>query len=1249
MAHRLLLVLLFTLYSQSISHSDSNTYCIVSSTETTNFCTNAKCNNSNTITLSGVQQAIQKHQDLELYLCSYYFTIGSQYFVNLTSIYIRSEATTSCLDCNGKHYGFFFDNVSNVVVENVIFDHCGFKNAIEEFNIDFDSSIYIRNSWNISLLNVTIRSSSGIGMALVDSRGYIHISNCSFDDNHDPAYQKPGGGIFIESSMSEGTTYNIENCSFTSNGGSRDSEDENHYQCLNRTDFMRGGGIIVYFRAETNNINLTITNCLFKNNTALHGGALYVSFQHSAHNVTVLVDQTDFDGNTAACNGGAVAAGYIHETEKMALNKVNFILCKFLTNSARNGGGVYIYAAPKNETENSDTFEFHNCTWKLNNGMYGAALLIAPFTEKQFFNKGFLPIPLIKDCRFISNNHTVNSELYPKVQYGRGTVYVNSFTIEFHSEVELSENFNSALYLYSSILNVKSKSSILFKNNFGYQGGAIHLRGSSSIHVNDDISITFDSNVAGNKGGAIFHNALIDQSLLTATNCFMKYVGIKQPHYRNITVYFTNNTATPHRADTMHRALEGKSIYLFSAIPCAEIYPGREHLIEALNSIANFTFEGGVQNSTIGTYPSDILVESLPDSMIPGKKEDLNITAVDDTNHPVPLPVYIVGIQHGNITIDPAYTTITNNKIKLRGSPGSSGKITIHSLEREDLAVVFHVSLQECPPGFVYSDETSRCECSSDTTDSVYLGIKRCNLTAHQAILVHGFWAGYIAVEGTEETFRTSHCPRGYCTNNLGKREIILPPGTSVEEINSVICHENRTGVICGECKENTSVYCHAPGTLDCRSDEDCYLGPLWLLLSEILPVTILFLVIILCDIQLTTGALNGFLLYMQIFSTLHITANDFIMFPKFTKKLLNILEFVAFMFKLEFFKSKSLSFCLFKKINSLDLLAIDYLIVMYYLSLVLLTILVLNMRCRKISRFCQRFKKQHSVIHGLSGFLVLCYARTTLATLLILNPTRLYGKGRDGGERVAFYHGGMHFFGPQHRKYAIPALFALVFMTFLPPLLLLVYPLCYKVLALLRLEESKLTKLLCLAIPLEKLKPLFDSFQGEFKDDHRHFAGLYFLYRLLALVIFAFANTLSEFYFFLELLLVLMLALHGWFQPYKKKWPNRLDTYIFTLLLIITRMTQYCHQQSLDLYRYGQFIAVLTTIQVVLAYTPFVFMILYISSKIRVVSCIKYLHSKIKKGKEQEEDMEYWLTIMDEGRHLSLAQKKEGSYHKLE
>ena len=163
--------------------------------------------------------------------------------------------------------------------------------------------------------------------------------------------------------------------------------------------------------------------------------------------------------------------------------------------------------------------------------------------------------------------------------------------------------------------------------------------------------------------------------------------------------------------------------------------------------------------------------------------------------------------------------------------------------------------------------------------------------------------------------------------------------------------------------------------------------------------MTILFVIVILFDVQLTIGALNGFLFYTQISDTLHRAANNFIIVPPVTKTLLSILNFIVSMFNLKFFNAQPFSFCLFEGATSLDVIAFDYITIVYSLFLILFTILVTNTRCYQVSKLFKKLNRKklllsQSTVHGLSGFLIMCYARATTITLKLLTPVWLFGKG---------------------------------------------------------------------------------------------------------------------------------------------------------------------------------------------------------------------------------------------------------------
>ena len=130
---------------------------------------------------------------------------------------------------------------------------------------------------------------------------------------------------------------------------------------------------------------------------------------------------------------------------------------------------------------------------------------------------------MFENCTFVKNlnqrapislEHDANIS-----RYGRGALYINLFKITLSGNTTIANNkYTSAIYLFSSILEIAENSTVLFLENVGYQGGAINLRGFSSIYLNDDTTVTFNGNYAWNSGGAIYHATLIDPSYLSTVN-----------------------------------------------------------------------------------------------------------------------------------------------------------------------------------------------------------------------------------------------------------------------------------------------------------------------------------------------------------------------------------------------------------------------------------------------------------------------------------------------------------------------------------------------------------------------------------------------------------------------------------------------------------------------------------------------------------------------------------------------------------
>lgn len=308
----------------------------------------------------------------------------------------------------------------------------------------------------------------------------------------------------------------------------------------------------------------------------------------------------------------------------------------------------------------------------------------------------------------------------------------------------------------------------------------------------------------------------------------------------------------------------------------------------------------------------------------------------------------------------------------------------------------------------------------------------------------------------------------------------------------------------------------------------------------------------------------------------------------------------------------------------------------------------------------------RNSVIHGLSGFLVLCYGQCIKVSFSILyrqDISLAQGRSRDDLSRV-FFNGNIVHFSREHLVYAIPAILILSVIGILPPLVLLGYPLLNRVFIAFKMENSWIMK--CLN-RTSKLKPLLDSFQGCFKDRFRFFAGIYFFYRWVAVIVYAIVSQLSLFYTVTLLFLILLLMVHCICQPYQKRWHNILDALLFANLIVINGLTSqnyFARRVDVGLY-YGDIIAVSQTIQVILIYLPLLYMAVYITTQLLSKTLCKGVREKPSKedfmlkkigkriyrlsvvstkSEEIEESLPYRLLnkIEDSSFEESLAAKKD-------
>ena len=439
-----------------------------------------------------------------------------------------------------------------------------------------------------------------------------------------------------------------------------------------------------------------------------------------------------------------------------------------------------------------------------------------------------------------------------------------------------------------------------------------------------------------------------------------------------------------------------------------------------------------------------------------------------------------------------------------------------------------------CAPGLVGDP----CECVAQD----YRGLYKCK--KNRAYVIPGYWVG----ECENGTLCTGNCPFGFCLYNKSKAYRL--PG-SVSELDRYICGEARTGVLCGECRPGYSVSYHSY-TYTCTSNDNCKYGWLLYIVSELLPLTVVFTIVMAFNISFTSGAVNGFILFAQLQDSLAIQGDGIIRMPSKTFYFATY-ELIYRFFNFEFFSIEELSFCLWRGARVLDAVAFKFVTIVVGLALMFICVLIMNStRLKKLFSCLRLTTLKSSLIHGLAAFFVMCYSQCARVCYHILGSASLTTKKDFYVKTVVFRSGQLSLFEITHLIYAIPAIFFMFTLLLLPPFVLIMHPLFGKCLACCGISESKFANYCSRLVPIQ----LLDSFQSCFKDEVRFFAGLYFLYRLFPLIAFSLSFNLANFYTALNIFFIFILVIHAIVQPYTRRLHNIIDFLLFGNLATINALT---------------------------------------------------------------------------------------------
>ena len=861
--------------------------------------------------------------------------------------------------------GLLFENSSNIIINSIRFVECGafHTGTSKDYSLSSNtgvmsfiiikSALYFYSCTNVEMFRVEVlNSSQATGVTMYDTDGVVKVSSYTFVNNsvysNGSQCHAGGGGFSVEFTYckpgdttcndtkyydcdckrNKNSCYLFENCTFEGNVATLRTDLTSYIIPVksNHDATGRGGGLSIILKGDAFNNTVCIVNSRFIRNRAVWGGGLRIQISDDAYNNSVSVLRCNFTENYAlpiqitnkeyTGGGGLHVIATVHSSKNINLkSELNAESCIFKFNSALEGGAVIFAMARQNISDFKELMEvsMSNSSFEYNQARLGSAVLVDDFPV---FSYGLLPAVEFYNCSFLGNR--LLSTGTPVHEAGIGAVFINNVLAMFHDYVEFFNNTGSALVVAGTLVNFTGTTA-LFNNNSGINGGAIALRGVSSILIGSNTDMTF-VNHASLHGGAIYNRYIGNEYLESNANCFLRYSEpVLDPREWEVRFNFSGNTA----------GKDGCSIFSTSVYPCnAKWGTSNDDKADTFQWNENWHYENKkctnenlyyteAHNFTLSNNRSSDTVVYF----IPGHHFTLPLQAWDEFNNNVtestvysalilngsdvadidPGFTYITSIATSHQSLHHYFTYITSNYIKLTGEPGNQepepgNNITLElqTSGARSLHVEIKMSILECHPGFfpISSDlpKSTTCECPSESED--YRNLLRCVAKDFLSRIHFHYWYGPVntSTHGGSKNMSTCYLmgstPFAYRSKDanlvVNDRFIDLP--RTIDKVDHKLCGgANRKGVLCGECLDDYAVAVNSPSyecvpcsSIGASATREFVKHLFAYVALTYIPIAIIFLVIIIFNVKLASSAAAGFLLYAQTVSSGYFYATGY-------------------------------------------------------------------------------------------------------------------------------------------------------------------------------------------------------------------------------------------------------------------------------------------------------------------------------------------------------------------------------------
>ena len=1057
---------------------------------------------------------------------------GSNHFVDCRASYeggaIFTYAATVSLPGNNSFElnsattgGGIHAHWSHVSVTNI----CTFKHNVAVFGggIFTDNSTFEFND------TITLRSNQAnyTGGGIYAARSVLYLFGSSFiTTNH---AVRDGGGMYTrDDCVVNFLGLNIyQNNSAGDTGGGisafRSTFSFDGQSTFNSNHAIEGGG----FYAVKSTVNVPGKNILIANSASNHGGGITI-----IHSIVHLNGSTTFKNNSAV-SGGAM---YLGESTVYS-DGSNF----FTKNIANSGGGIYARESVV-KFSGKDMFVANSV------GSKGAAIHTSYSTL------------IFQGSSSFENN---------LAEYGGG-IHSESSNLTF---VHLASSYyakeSPPCINCKSFCNDSSTITIFF-NNTALRGGAQYFDLNSNFSLYQKACVYFQDNRATEFGGAIYvvdvpvtGQFLSQQYMPFRSVCFFHILRKEKSLDLNTTpLVFVNNTAKVRGSVIYGGLLEKCKFTLDRNISGLEFFNMSILRVQTKHYVGYSISSDPTQICFCSMNEMNCREASQSRSIYPGQQFVVSVVAIDQSGLATSTLIH-TSIRSGhslNLSETISYETGENctsrnyslspknlfNQLELYPSNRSGN--TVH--------LTLNITFTSCPIGFEQSNFSGECICDH----RIWQYTNTCNIDREAIVrnATRTFWLGvsYDDNETFEGFIHHTYCPLSYCTSESIYINLNNPDKQ---------CTYNRSGLLCGECKEGLSLVLGSSKCVKCSNNTLTLLIPF--ALAGVLLVILLFLL----HLTVTAGTLHGLIFYANI-----VEANHHIFFPQSSNNPGSI--FIAWLNM-----DLGIQTCFY---NGLDVYAKTWLEFVFpvYIWVIVGFVVYISHRSVTATKLLGS-----SPVPVLATLFLLSYAKVLRTIITALSLTILHYPHKD---EVVWIHDA----NVSMAKYIPLVLVALLFLVFLF--------LPYTMLLLLsQWVKPKHNFLLLFWVKNPKVKAILDAYHAPYKPEYRYWTGLLLLLRCALFLVFAF-NISGDTSINLLVIsstafgIILGFALSG--LAYKSWYLNALELSFILNLGMLTVATYHVNQSG------GSQAAVVYT-SVGIAFLTFVGIVIY-HIYIRIKSKVQYI-----------------------------------------